>query len=133
MTSNTATNTEQANPTLIRLPPAKWLQVLKEFQAAETLKRETAAAAAAADNAHKALKGNILRALGNARGAVCGNLIVAVEESSDSATTITFTNGQKFELAKVSSVVVGNVSYLGKDIASVYGGRKGGVSVKVTG
>ncbi len=118
---------------MLRLAPAKWTAVLKEFIAAEATKKEATKAATAAENAFKALKGRILLELGDHKAATCGAMVISVKEGATSEPTVTLTTGKVLKLTDITSILVGNETIPGRDIAKVYGGRENSPAISVTG
>lgn len=118
---------------LLSLPPAKWLEKLKNYVQLTTLKKETAAEAAAAEQAHKAAKGELLLALGTATAARCGSAVVTVKEGKPAEASLTLASGRKIKFSAVTAVLVGNEQIKAGEIVSIYGGRDGSVTVEVAG
>ena len=129
--SSLANSAEIAKPALIRLAKA-WLPRLADYIELTNKKRETASAATAADNAHKAAKGALLRELGLAKAATCGGYVVSVTESKAAEPSITLATGEKHAWDKVTKVLIGNQWYDAAG-AKLYGGRSGSVDVNVSG
>ena len=124
--------TATAAPSIVKLSPAKFGEQVKAFKALALLKKETAAAAAAADKSHKAARDALLLALAGAEVATCGNYVLTVKTGAAAEASITFADGVKAPWASVSNVTIGNrqVPTAG---SSLYGGRAGALALDVVG
>ena len=119
-------------PAIAKLAPSKYGEQVRDYKALCLLKKETAAAAAAADKAHKAARDALLLALNGAEAATCGNYVLTVKTGAAAEASITFADGVKAPWANVVSVTIGNrqVPTAG---STLYGGRSGSTTIDVVG
>lgn len=118
---------------LLSLPPTKYLQLLTDYTQAELKKKEAAAEAKAAEDAYKALKGQIQIALAGATAAKCGPAVITVKKQKDSEKSITHNSGRVIPWSSVTSVLIGNEHVKGADIIKIFGGRDGSETITVAG
>lgn len=123
----------KANPSLLRLAPKDWLDKVRAYAQLVVTKRETAAAAKAADDAHKAARAEILRAMSGAPAAACGNYTLGFSEKAGAEAAITTVDGRKIKWSAVTSIMVGNETIKAADIGTIYGGRGGSIELSVHG
>ena len=122
-----------ASPGLLRLDPGTWLDRVRQYAELVRTKRETAAAAKAADDAHKAARAAILRAMNYAPAAACGPFVLGYSEKGAAAASITLKDGRKVMLSAVTSILVGNETIAADQIGSLYGGRSAAPELTVNG
>lgn len=123
----------QIQPALAKLNPKTWRAKLV---AAAQLRRAKSAADKAArehESLWKAAKAEILAAIGDAPGAVCGDLVVTTQTSAFLPSTITLDNGEVIQWHSVTSLLIGNVTIPATRVAKMFGGRDGSVDVSIAG
>ena len=128
-----ATLMNQVSPALAKLSPKTWRPKLI---AAAQLRRAKSAADKAArehESLWKAAKSEILAAIGDAPGAVCGDLVLTVSCAKPAEKTLTLATGEVIPWSKVTSLLVGNVTVPAAQVVRLYGGRESSPDISIAG
>lgn len=120
-------------PPLRKLKAADYAFKIKAYAALCNEKRSTAAAAKAADDAHKAARSELLRAMDGSPAASCNGLVLTYKEGAAADASITTIDGRRVMWSQVTSVLIGNETVPAKDVKSLFGGRAGSITLDVTG
>jgi hypothetical protein len=125
--------TSQNIGAIVRISPAQWLGIVRDYAAAKALKKAREADARSADTQCKSLRSQLFKALSGAPSAICGNYVLTMKQTAPSQASLTLANGVKVPWSEVSAVIVGKQRVPASEIASIYGGRAGSEDIEVAG
>lgn len=124
---------ETANPGLVRLDPKKWSEKVAAFAKLKQAKKDAAAVAKAADDAHKAARAELLREMGTAHTVICGNVVLTRKEGATAEAALTMNDGVKIKWSDVKSFIAGNTQYERENVTTLFGGRAGSIELDIAG
>ena len=124
---------ETPAPSIVRIDAKLHGETVRDYAAATQRQKAAEAEGRAAKAAADALKGKLLALIGDAPAAICGNAVLTVKQTAGADAALTLKDGAKLAWSAVSGLTVGNQYVAASDVATIYGGRAGSVSLTCAG
>ena len=115
--------------TIKKLDPKIWLEKLTAYRNNRAEKKQVDAAARNLEKLVKAGQAEIAGAMNGCTVATCGDLTVTLKQGEAAPASITLSTGQTIPWSMVKSLIVGNEQVMADQVATIYGGRSGSISV----